>query len=159
MKKIILFFSLIIPVFSQVSYEPIESPIYEFLDRQAAQGRIHLDDVIKPYSRKYVLNKLIELKNIEPNLSSLEKENLNFYYKGFYLERDDKLSELGGTSFSGFVSDAVDRYSLYTYKDDLFKFTVDPIAGMSLGKYDGASRIWYRGGLSFHGVYWGECWI
>ena len=85
----------------------------------------------------------------------VEQENLDFYYNGFYLERDDESALPEGSSSSNFIMDPLKRYSLYTYKDELFRFTVDPVVSMSLGKYDGASRLWYRGGISFRG-YIGE---
>lgn len=158
--------------FAQTSFEPIESPVYNFLERTAAQGYIELDDILKPYSRNYIFQKLEELENKKEQLSPLEQKELNFFMDDYYLEAEVEINSQDKTeitgdknklnilpyedeikygTYSGFLKDPLERYRLYTYKDDLFKFSVDPVLGVSFGQRDGASRVWYRSGITFSG--------
>jgi len=173
MKKFSFFFLLLNILYAQVSLEPIESPIYNFLERTAAQGHIVLDDILKPYSRNYILEKLNQLKEREGELSSIERAELNYFLQDYFLEvhgemgkdtvkgigKNIKILPYAGQvkyqEYSGFLNDPLERYRLYTYKDNNFKFAVDPVIGISFGKRDGASRVWYRSGISFYG-YIGE---
>lgn len=169
-------FLIIATTFAQNSFEPIESPVYNFLERTAAQGHIVLDDILKPYSRNYIFQKLKELENKKVQLSPLEQKELNFFMDDYYLEAEVEINSQGKTeitgdtnklnilpyeeeikygTYSGFLKDPLERYRLYTYKDNNFKFAVDPVIGISFGKRDGASRVWYRSGISFYG-YIGE---
>lgn len=173
MRKFILGIILFgVLVSAQTSFEPIESPIYKYLERAASQGYIHLDDIIKPYSRNYILDKLNQLEKNKEQLSPLEQQELNFYIDDYYLEVNSKAkisSQRGITevenkinilpydeeikygAYSGFLKDPFNRYRLYTYKNDLFKFAVDPVIGFSFGSRDSESHTWYRGGISLFG--------
>jgi len=98
MKKILLFttFFLLLTTysFSQTVYEPIShDDIYKFLDRMAQKGIITFNDNIRPVSRKYIAEKLEELKRAEgrgqraeKSLTLLEREELEFYLRDFGLE-------------------------------------------------------------------------
>jgi hypothetical protein len=79
--------------FSQNVYEPIHSDVYVFLDLMAQKGIIQFHDEIRPVSRAYIAQKLLELKeagNRKPasgsKLTGLEIEELEFYLKDFGME-------------------------------------------------------------------------
>lgn len=82
-------------VHAQTVYEPIShDDIYKFLGRMAQKGVIEFSDNIRPVSRKYIADKLKELKESEVRsqesegmLNVLEREELEFYLKDFGLER------------------------------------------------------------------------
>ncbi len=82
---------------SQVVYEPIHSGVYDFLDRMAQKGLIEFHDEIRPVSREYIAEKLLQLKIKNPprrtgsklknsELSEVELEDLEFYLKDFGIE-------------------------------------------------------------------------
>ena len=59
----VLYSILLTPyLFSQVVYEPIHSSVYNFLDRMAQKGLIEFHDEIRPVSREYIAEKLMEVK-------------------------------------------------------------------------------------------------
>jgi len=101
-KKILLL--LIVPAsvsYAQLVYEPIHSGVYDFLDLMAQKGIIQFYDEIKPVSRAYIAEKILEVKETgdrKPEtgtetedrrqenggkLTDLEKEELDFYLKDF----------------------------------------------------------------------------
>ena len=101
MKKIIyliLAYYILLTSYSpaQTVYEPISNDdIYKFLDRIAQKGVIEFNDNIRPVSRKYIAEKLEELKKSEvssqksvENLTEFEKEELEFYLKDYGIELD-----------------------------------------------------------------------
>ncbi|HED37054.1 MAG TPA: hypothetical protein ENI76_02235 [Ignavibacteria bacterium] len=83
--------------YSQTVFEPINSSVYQFLDRMAQKGLIRFEDNIKPVSRLYIAKKLNELSNkflmnqsihfeSEHKLTALEREELKFYLKDYGME-------------------------------------------------------------------------
>ena len=52
----------------------------------AQKGLIEFHDVVRPVSREYIAEKLQQLDVENEKLTSLEKEELNFYLKDFGLE-------------------------------------------------------------------------
>ena len=70
--------------FSQTVYEPINSSVYDFLDRMAQKGLIEFHDEIRPVSREYIAEKLMEVKR------KAQRE------KGSEAVRRKQRSEIGG---------------------------------------------------------------
>ena len=82
-KKTFLFLVLSTLAFAQVVYEPLHRDVYKFLSRLSQKSVIVFDDQVRPVSRKYIALKLIEASEKSNQLTSLEKEELEFYSKRF----------------------------------------------------------------------------
>ncbi len=107
--SIILFFitlSLSLLLFTSNSYaqtvfEPVQSSVYDFLDRMAQKGIIEFSDIARPVSRKYIAEKLEEISDKlrvtsnekEYQLTGVEKEDLYFYLKDFGMELKEVSSQ------------------------------------------------------------------
>ena len=163
-----VFLFLTFQLFAQTVYEPIShDDIYKFLDRMAQKGIITFKDNIKPVSRKYIAEKLEELKAYsgqriaKSELTSLEKEELEFYLKdyGIELEFNSKSNSESSNSHPGsknkeerlFGYDQFGRWRLFSYSDNLFKLNVSPILGLEIGKNDGAKQTHIWNGVSLYG--------
>ncbi|HEY7752071.1 MAG TPA: hypothetical protein VH917_07240, partial [Ignavibacteriaceae bacterium] len=72
--------------FSQVIYEPLYKDVYNYLRRLSQKGIIEFNDLIRPLPKKYLLEKLIEAEKKSDQLTSLEKEELEFFKKDYYHE-------------------------------------------------------------------------
>ena len=82
--------------------EPMQKDIYQFLSRLSQKGIIELKDEIRPLSRQYIYNKLLEVNEkilvrrggtneklkIDPklNLTEIEKQELKFYLQDYNIE-------------------------------------------------------------------------
>ncbi len=178
--------------YSQTVYEPIHSGVYEFLDRMAQKGLIEFNDEIRPVSREYIAAKLkeVEEKSSEvrgqksevrsqrsesSGLTSLEKEELEFYIKDFGVELKFKGENIEGKTgeISGLIkkvfsnidlgaspgndtttflsSDPYGRFRFFYYEDPFFKINVNPILGYSKGTWGGSKYSHSWSGLSFYG--------
>jgi len=153
---IFLYFFNLIPIIAQTVFEPLDSDVYSFLDKQAVKGLIELHDEFKPISRKYITELLIEIENNKDQLSNLEQEELVFYKKEFGLELelfDKDISK--HKSLTLFRYNKFKRFSLFTYTDSRFKLNVDPILGFGYSSKDDKINKHFWNGLTFHG-YIGE---
>lgn len=138
--------------FSQVVYETLSSDVYIFLSRLSQKGIVDFDDLIRPLSRKYIAEKLSELKNNSDNLTPLEKDELDFFLSDFGREVDllnnvkvekPLLSSLGKDQFG--------RFRLFSYRDNLFTLNLSPILGFEVGSRKNENLIHIWNGVSFYG--------
>lgn len=162
-KKIVLFFvSFSIYTFSQVNYEPIDNKVYDFLENLSIKGVITFNDEIKPLSRKYIADKLVEAINRKENFTHIELDELEFYIKEYYDEIYNRKktvmpsSSVQGTIDSSYRSDLVrfgrtDRLRLFSYNDKNFTLNIDPILGYTIGGYYGSSYLHRWNGASMFG--------
>lgn len=141
MRSILIIISLLTlagSIFAQIVYTPIYSEVYEFLERQSLKNIIKLDDEVKPYSRKYITEKLMEIESVKVNLNKVEKEEFEFFKKEYAYE----LNKLDN-----------ERWFLFSYGDSLFSLKLSPIAGYGIsttGSENGYTR-WI--GFSAFGTY------
>ncbi len=163
--KFIILFSLFFfifyfsPVFAQVVYEPIYNDVYSFLSLTSQKGLIEYNDLIKPLSRKYIAQKLMELENQVNKLTPLEKEELQFYVKDFGKEialqnKKQKSAHFGETQNENIKflnKDKYGRWRLFSYEDSLFFLNVSPILGYEIGKKEGQKITHLWNGLYFYG--------
>lgn len=91
--------------------------IYNFLDELANRQVITLNTAIKPYSRKLIAEKLNEAASKAEQLTGNEQKQLDFFLQDF-----NKELKLDKKSYKK-------RYDLFYYKDSLFTFSLNPIAG------------------------------
>jgi hypothetical protein len=131
---------------AQIVYEPVGNDIYSFLSLMSQKGIIEFNDQIKPVSRKYIAQKLLELNSKSDQLTSLEKEEASFYNKDFGLEM------VGSQPFINYLgNDQFGRLRLFSYSDSLFKLNISPILGMCLGKNAGSNYAHTWSGIGLYG--------
>lgn len=182
--KILIILSSVIlssDLFAQSVYEPISNKgIYEFLDNMAQKGLITFKDNIRPVTRKYIAEKLLELRNIiksgtkrSENITEIDKDEIYFYLKDYGLEesfivdkrqiedRDSSLhksiindlnkTESLGSSLTFLGFDRFNRWRLFSYSNELFKLIVDPILGFTYSVNDSKTNRHVWNGISSFG--------
>ena len=83
---LIIFIFITLTGNTQVVYEHVSNQnIYDFLDELANDKIIEINSIVKPYSRKYIAEKLMEAKQKESQLNKRQKEEVDFYLKSFQL--------------------------------------------------------------------------
>lgn len=156
--KTILFLVVLFTSFiaqAQVVYEPLYKDVYSYLSRLSQEGIVDLDDEIKPLSKKYIAEKLLEISLSETLLTSLEKEELKFYKKDYFDElsfiqyKDSAGTGSGEMNILG--KDPSERLRLFSYQDNLFKVNVSPVLGYEKGSVDSKSYSHQWSGLYFYG--------
>ncbi len=144
-KKIFLFLALSYVATAQVVYEPLHRDVYSFLARLSQKSVVVFDDQIRPVSRKYIGEKLIEASEKSNQLTSLEKEELDFLMKDFKFELDilnNVKNDSAKLTLVGY--DESDRLRLFSFRNNLFKLNVSPIVGLKMGSRDDEklTHIW-----------------
>lgn len=118
----VLLFSMMNSVISQEVFVHVENKaIYEFLDELANQKIIAVNSAIKPYSRKFIAQCLVEAQSRDSLLTVRQQKELAFYLKDYNKELligkyDDK------------------RFDVFYYSDSNFKFSLNPILGGTFWK-------------------------
>ncbi len=141
MKKILLFLIttlICIEGNSQVVMQPITSSVYEFLDEMAQMKNIELNSAVKPYSRIFIAQKLVEIQNKKEFLNKRQVRDLDFYFKDYNKELKAK-------------GNFEKRRDLLFYKDSLFTLTLNPILGFEYGTNSNGSYIHRWNGGEFYG--------
>lgn len=152
LKKTFLFVFLNSLVFAQVVYEPLHRDVYLFLARLSQRSVLQFDDQIRPLSRKYIAGKLIEAAEKINLLSSLEKEELDFYKSDFKRELDllnNIENDSASISIAGY--DEGNRLRLFSYRDKLFTLKISPILGYKIGSRDDAKLTHTWNGIYAYG--------
>ncbi|MCB0748630.1 MAG: hypothetical protein KDC90_14310, partial [Ignavibacteriae bacterium] len=86
-KYLILFFVISsAALYSQVSNVRLDNNVYDYLSRLSQKGIIQYEDLVKPHSRRYIASRLIEARERINKLTSLQKDELEFYEKEFGFE-------------------------------------------------------------------------
>lgn len=144
----------------QEVYQNIDNKaIYNFLDELANDGIITLNSAIKPYSRIFIAEKLIEAKEKSEHLSKRQKDDIDFYL----LDYSKELPGFQTTDFLGkniIMKEKVPfkkRIDLFYYKDTLFNFTINPIMGLEYFSNENGSNYHRWNGLEAYG-YAGKHW-
>ncbi|MBK7978850.1 MAG: hypothetical protein IPK06_02325 [Ignavibacteriae bacterium] len=121
MRNLKLLFNIIAFVFfstyvtAQVSSINLDSKIYPYLSKLAQKGIIKYDDLVKPISRKYAAEKLIEARYNVNKLTSLQKDELEFYESEFGYEINQikiRLSKANGLVSSNNINSIDDKKSI-----------------------------------------------
>nr|MBP9120937.1 hypothetical protein [Ignavibacterium sp.] len=137
LKNTFLFLVLSSFAIGQVVYEPLHRDVYNFLSRLSQKSIIVFDDQVRPVSRKYIAQKLIEASEKSDQLTSLEKEELDFYNQDFKREFDfinNIKTNFSETIIAGY--DSGSRLRLFGYRDNLFSINLSPILGIKIGSRD-----------------------
>ncbi|NQU33721.1 MAG: hypothetical protein HQ521_10840 [Bacteroidetes bacterium] len=156
MKRIITVFLLSLTVSftanSQVVYEHISnSNIYSFLDELANDKIIDINSTIKPYSRVYIANLLVDTKSSVEELTTRQKKELEFYLQAYQIELDYPLNlKYDLLKKRRNVALAYNPIGAY-YKDSLTSIWLKPILGYEYFTNDNGSLTHSWGGLEFGG--------
>lgn len=144
-KKLILFLVLSSLTFAQLVYEPLHRDVYAFLSRLSHRSVIVFDDQVRPVSRKYIADKLLEASDKAALLTRLEKEELEFFSKDFNQEFEilNKV-EIDSAQLTLLGYDQGNRLRLFSYRNNLFTMNVSPILGFNVGSRDNEklNHIW-----------------
>ncbi len=139
---------------SQVAYEHIQnSKIYDFLDELASKQVIKLNSAIKPYSRTFILEKLIEAEQNKEQLNHRQQKELDFLLKEYAIENKESYSKSKYSVFkkTGSFDNSLNPLSI-NYYDKNFRATIRPIAGRTYDiRDDKEYRYHNRIGANFVG--------
>jgi len=163
---VILFFLIQIIInglHSQVVFEHVSNKnIYEFVDELATEGIVEINSAIKPYSRKFIAECLVEAGDQRNKLNTRQQKELDFYLIEYKTEMES--IPVYNPKFDLFKKNK--NLTILTinplggvYKDDFFTFAVKPIWGINFFTNDNNGTIFHRwGGLKAHayvGKHWG----
>ena len=152
LNKIFLFLALSSLTFAQVVYEPLYKDVYSFLSRLSQKSILLFDDQIRPVSRKYIAQKLIQASEKLPQLTPLEKEELDFFSKDFKQEFDILNNvEIDSAQLTLIGFDEGDRFRLFSYQDNLFSINLSPILGYKIGSRDSEKLTHFWNGIYTYG--------
>ena len=125
-------FFTIFTVYSQSVPQDISyTRIYDFVDELAIDGVIDISSVVKPYTREFIAQKLLEASRKKSLLTKRQRDDLDFFLNDYALECDtlpkSHLKLVQNQNWNvAFVQPAVN------YKDDSFKFRVSPLLGINI---------------------------
>ncbi|MCE5330551.1 MAG: hypothetical protein LLF95_00240 [Bacteroidales bacterium] len=137
----ILFLSVTIFTFSQDIPQHISyTKIYEFLDELATDGFIELNSAIKPYSRQFIAEKLLEAQKYEKQLNRRKRAEIKFYLNEFALETD-KLPDAHLHLWNSELSKAALIQPAFHYRDTLFRARVTPLLGLNVTHNDNGNIL------------------
>ncbi len=173
MKKILILITIIfltLNVSAQVVYDHISNKgIYSFLDEMANLKIIELNDIVKPYSREMIYEKLMEIelksRELRPDryressgvesslLNSRQRKELEFYLKAYILERKGAIEWQGKGNVlkksKGFATQ-FNPPGLF-YKDSAFTAGLQVIYGASFTTNEKGTLTKTYGGASLFG--------
>ncbi len=138
---------------AQVVSEPATSSVYDFLNRLSIKGLITFNDELRPLSRDLIAGKLIELQSKVSELNSLEKKELNYYEKDFYVEIKNKTGHFANPEQHFFDYKNNGGFHAFSYADSLFSINADLILGYEKASMYGSSYSHFWNGAQFYG-YW-----
>lgn len=119
---------------SQEVPHPVNNPgVYEFLDELANLNIISINSSIKPFSRQFIAERLKEAIDKKEKLNNRQKKELDFYLLDFGKELNE------GKNWKR-------RKDLFYYKDSLFSFNINIIAGAELfHNFSDNAKYWRNG--------------
>ena len=161
--RFILFFlvlSIATGLRSQVVYEPVESDVYQYLERLYLNGIIEYHSEIKPLTRGEIASYLLEALKNKIDLTELDQKELEFYSEEFsdelsFIRSNDGIS-LPRNEF--FTSGQTNRFRLFNYRDSTFSFYLDPILGYDISSSSNNVLTHRMNGLELYGYFssnWG----
>ena len=135
MKKILVSFLILLSTAVVVAQDIPENiaytQIYDFIDELAIDKVISINSVVKPYSRNFIAQKLVEAQAKDSVLTKRQKADLKFYLNDYALERDtvptNRVSATDSKTFNlSLLQPAFHYYS------PTFKARITPILGMDI---------------------------
>jgi len=105
--------------------------IYDYLDELATNRIIELNSAVKPYSRMFIAQRLLEAQQHKNELNKRQRDELKFFLNEFALEQDKlpdtQLNLVRNNELTlAFIQPA------FNYRDSLFRARITPILGMNV---------------------------
>jgi len=147
----IFLISISIKTYSQVVYEPLSSSVYGFLERMDLKDNTVIHGEVKPFSRIYIAEKLLDLDGNKTELNSLESDELEFYKKEYAIELSKLKNENTKEELSYFHNDKNGRFRAFTFSNQYFTFAADPVLGYSLSNIKGNITSHLQNGAKAYG--------
>ena len=144
--------------FAQFVYEPVESEIYNFLERLYLNDVIEYHSEIKPVSRGEIAGYLVEASRSRSKLTHLDEQEMKFYFEEFA----DEISLVSDTlqfklpRLEFFTTGETNRFRVFNYRDSSFSFYFDPILGYRYSNISGSQVTHRWNGLEMYGYYAGN---
>lgn len=139
--------------FAQTVFEPSSSPVYDFLNRLSIRGIINLNDDLKPLSRTEIARALIEASDQKEKLTSLEKEEIDFYEQEFNIEISLINNVQSDKKLQFFEINEITGFRFFLFRDQNFKLNLDPILGLKVANRFKELQTHRWNGLQFWGYY------
>ena len=147
-----LIFSSTPVLLSQIVYEPLHRDVYNFLRRLSQRDIIEFNDLVRPLPRKYIAEKLFEADSLSSKLTTLEKDELEFFAIDFYHEKWFLEENTENEDHIDFVSnDPAQRWRFFSYGSDAFKMNAGIILGGEIGSLDKSKRTRFWNGVYTYG--------
>jgi len=152
-------------VSGQAVFENVQNSVYEYLNRQAQNGYISLDDMIKPLTRNQISTYLSVLAQAQKNktaaLNEIEIKELNFYIKEYGIGVNDGFLNTAKEKWLG--KDNRGRYRFFSKIDTStissnvkkeisqpFQFNLEPVLqGSVQASSEGKSLVYRTTGIQF----------
>lgn len=152
MKKLILYFislSFALTISAQDIPQHISyTRIYEFLDELANERIIEINTAVKPYSRQFIADKLVEAKNQGFMLNSRQTAEIKYFLNEFALENDE-LPFAHLQLWKNEKSKAALFPPAFHYRDTLLKVRLTPILGLNFMHNDNGNILQRWIGVDF----------
>ncbi len=143
---------------AQVVYEHLSNTnIYDYLDEMANLRIIQVNEVVKPYSRQFIYQKLKEIESARDDktatLNKRQSQELDFYLKAFVTEAPQPMQVAKRTDIfkkNSALATALNPPGVF-YKDSVFTMALQPILGASYSSNANGSMKHTWGGASMYG--------
>lgn len=120
--------------------------IYDFIDELANENIIEVNSGIRPYSRAYIAQLLLEARSHYGWLNTRQQKDLDFFLQDYAVERDTLPTNTRIHDSNNQNWDVSLWQPAYHYFDDHFKFRATPIIG---------GEIWANENGAVTKRYWG----
>ena len=135
MKKLLASFlvllSTVVVVAQDIPENIAYTQIYDFIDELAIDQVISVNSVVKPYSRNFIAQKLVEAQAKDSLLTKRQKADLKFFLNDYALERDTMPTNIvSWTDKKSFNLSLLQP--AFHYNSAHFKARITPILGMDL---------------------------
>ena len=135
MKKILVSFLILLSTAVVVAQDIPENiaytQIYDFIDELAIDKVISINSVVKPYSRNFIAQKLVEAQAKDSLLTKRQKADLKFYLNDYALERDTMPTNIVSWSDNQTFNLSLLQPAFHYYSP-MFKARITPILGMDI---------------------------
>ena len=130
--------------------------IYLFLDELASAKLISVNTAIKPWSKSFIAQKLVEASAHRDSLSKRQIKELDFYLKSYRpdlpapttLQWQEKLNIFKKQPH---LATSLNPFAL-VYKDSLFTFSIRPVYGISIYNNENGHVTHTWGGIEAYGT-------
>lgn len=152
MKIILLTFALVWITYAQGVFEPTDSDIYEYLESLSVRGIISFDFEVKPQSRIYIAETLVNAEKKINLMTDIDKSLLEFYLLDYSYE----IKLIQNKNFDNrqpefIVTESNMRLRFFEYTGDDFAIFADPKLSYAIQSEAGKNLTIRKNGFSLYG--------